>query len=140
MRSSTDPGASLLTSLAAVVVSDLSPMSTSIPSSSGDEELGEGGVAKVGVRKAVADNLILKSIGESETAGGDTGLSSASGAREARAERAAPNLASSSLCSESNSRWERDTGAGGGGGWPASESSSGLASSGLWAASSGDSL
>ena len=113
MRSNTAPGASLLTSLA---VSDLSPMSTSIPSSSGEEELGELGVARVGVRKAVAESLILKSIGESETEGGDTGLSSASGmgelvGREARTERAAPNLARSSLCSESSSRCERDTGA-----------------------------
>ena len=116
MRSNTAPGAALLTSLA---VSDLSPMSTSIPSSSGEEELGEGGVARLGVRKALAEKLILKSIGESETLGGDTGLSSASGVgergdREARAERAAPNLASSSLCSERSSRCERDTGAGGG--------------------------
>ena len=113
MRSSTAPGASLLTSLA---VSDLSPMSTSIPSSSGEEELGELGVAMVGVRNAVAESLILKSIGESETVGGDTGLSSVSGrgeevGSEARAERAAPNLARSSLCSERSSRWERNTGA-----------------------------
>ena len=51
-------------------------MSTSMPSSSGEEELGEGGVAvPVGVAMELSENLILRSIGESAAGeGGDTGL------------------------------------------------------------------
>ena len=73
MRSSPGPGA-LLSLL--VLLSDFSPMSTSMPSSSGEEELGEGGVAvPVGVAMELSENLILRSIGESAAGeGGDTGL------------------------------------------------------------------
>ena len=92
-------------------MSDLSPISTSIPSSSGEEELGDDGKGGWGGRmQVVAENLTLRSMGESVVVtGGDLGDSvgddgELTEAAAIAADLAAPNLANSSLCSARISR------------------------------------
>ena len=116
VRSRTAPLLSLLVMLPRrmlrLLVSDLSPMSTSIPSSSGEEELGDDGDGGWGLRmQVVAENLTLRSIGESVVGmvGGDLGDKvgddgEATDAAASAADLAAPNLASNSLCSARISR------------------------------------
>ena len=91
-----------------MALSDLSPMSTSIPSSSGEqEEEGEEGVLwEGGRRQVVAENLTLRSMGASaepataDAAGeGDLLLVALDAAAAKAADLAAPNLARRSLCS-----------------------------------------
>ena len=116
VRSRTAPVVSLLVMLPRrmlrLLVSDLSPMSTSMPSSSGEEELGDEGEGGWGRRmQVVAENLTLRSIGESVigVAGGDLGDKvgddgEVTEAAASAADLAAPNLASNSLCSARTSR------------------------------------
>ena len=92
-------------------LSDLSPISTSIPSSSGEEELGDDGEGGWGWRmQVVAENLTLRSMGESVVVtGGDLGDSvgddgELTEAAAMAADLAAPNLANNSLCSARISR------------------------------------
>ena len=94
-----------------LAASDLSPMSTSIPSSSGADEFGdegEGGDDGGRIRHVVAENFTLRSIGESVVVGmgevaSEVDATDAVAAAMA-ADLAAPNLANNSLCSASKSR------------------------------------